>query len=182
MNIPDKKECFNIIHENKMLEHIIRHSEMVMNVADFLCSNLINTFPKLNIDLAKATALLHDITKTRSFTTGERHAETGGELIKNLGFPEAGDIIRQHVFLDNYNDIPPVIEAEIINYSDKRVLHDKVVPLEERLEYIYKRYVTNAEFIKHFDFMKNKTYLLEKKIFTYMDCEPDDLKKLIMKN
>ena len=181
MNIPDKKECFNIINDNNMMDHIIKHSMMVRSVTDCLCTNLIETFPQLNIKLAKSAALLHDITKTQSFTTGERHSETGGKLLEKLGFPETGDIIRQHVFLDDYNDTPPVIEAEIINYSDKRVLHDKVVPLEERLDYIYKKYVTNKEFIKHFDFMKKKTYMLEKKLFQYLDFTPDDLQMMILK-
>lgn len=181
MKIPDKKECFNIIYDNNMMDHIIKHSMMVRSVTNFLCSNLIGTFPQLNIKLAKSAALLHDITKTQSFKTGEKHSETGGKLIKELGFPETGDIIRQHVFLDDYNNMPPVIEAEIINYSDKRVLHDKVVPLEERLDYIYKRYVTNKEFIKHFDSMKKNTYMLEKKIFKYLDFRPDDLQILILK-
>ena len=163
MKTPDKKECFNIINDNKMMSHIIKHSMMVSVVAAFLCSHLVKTFPELNLELVKSAGLLHDITKTRSFTTGEKHSDTGGKLVEELGFPETGDIIRQHVFLDNYNNDLPVTEAEIINYSDKRVLHDKVVPLDERLDYIYERYVTNKEFIKHFDSMKKNTYTLEKK-------------------
>lgn len=181
MKIPDKKECLKIINNNSMMTHIIRHSLMVRNVAGFLCSKLIKTFPELNLELAKSAALLHDITKTRSFKTGEKHSETGGKLIEDIGFPEIGDIIRQHVFLDNYNDVPPVTEAEIINYSDKRVLHDKVASLDERLDYIHKKYVTDKKFIKHFDFMKKKTYMLEKKMFTYLDFEPNDLQKMIFK-
>jgi uncharacterized protein len=179
MDIPDKKECFNIINDNKMMDHIIKHSMMVGTVAGFLCSKLISTFSDLNLELAKSAGLLHDITKTKSFTTGEKHSETGGKLLEELGFPETGDIVRQHVFLDTYNINPPVTEAEIINYSDKRVLHDKVVPLDERLDYIYEKYVTNKEFIKHFDSMKKNTHLLEKKIFSYLDFKPSDLKNII---
>ncbi|MCK5312011.1 MAG: HDIG domain-containing protein [Desulfobacteraceae bacterium] len=179
MKIPDKKECFIIINDNKMMDHIIKHSMMVRSVASLLCSNLIKTFPELNIKLAKSAGLLHDITKTQSFTTGEKHSETGARLLAELGFPETGDIVRQHVFLDNYNTNPPVTEAEIINYSDKRVLHDSVVPLNERLDYIYKKYVTNKEFIKHFDSMEKNTYILEIKIFSYLDFRPNDLQKMI---
>ncbi len=181
MKIPDKKECLNIIHNNKMMDHIIKHSMMVRVVAGFLCSKLIKTFPALNIELAKSAGLLHDITKTQSFTTGEKHSDTGGKLIKKLGFPETGNIIRQHVFLDEYNTDSPVTEAEIINYSDKRVLHDKVVALDERLDYIYQNYVTNKEFINHFDFMKKNTYILEEKLFSYLDFQPNDLQQLILK-
>ncbi len=180
MKIPDRRECLKIINDNNMMDHIIKHSITVSNVALFLCSMLIKTFPELNIKLSESAGLLHDITKTRSFTTGEKHSETGGQLLEELGFPETGDIIRQHVFLDDYNSEPPVTEAEIINYSDKRVLHDKVVPLSERLDYIFEKYVTDKEFIKHFEYMKKNTAILEKKIFKYLDFKPNELQQFIV--
>ena len=44
------------------------------------------------------------------------------------------------------------VEDKIVFYSDKRVLHDKVVKLEKRFEYIHKRYGydigENIKFIK----------------------------------
>ncbi len=101
MKIPNRTQCFQIIRKMGMMDHIVDHSIMVGNVTLCLCSHVRQTSPSLNVELATAAALLHDITKTRSFETGERHSDTGGDLLVTLGYPEVGNIIRQHVILDN---------------------------------------------------------------------------------
>jgi len=184
MNIPSKKECFKFIKKMKMMSHIIDHSVMVANVAFFLSGELKKKFTRLNIDLATSAALLHDITKTRSFKTKELHSDTGGELLTKLGYPETGDIIRQHVILDSYDWNPQkfdsiIFEHEIVNYSDKRVLHDKVVILEKRLEYICSKYGTQKEFKKHITIMWANTIKLENKIFSHLNFKPDQLSQYI---
>jgi len=90
--------------------------------------------------MIRAAALLHDITKTRSFQTLEDHAETGARLVADLGYPEVGRIIGQHVRLESYPPARTPSEAEIVNYADKRVLHDRIVSLDERMGYILKKY------------------------------------------
>ena len=94
MKIPSREKCFELIRQMGMMEHIIDHSVMVSNVAFFLCSRLAKTNCKLDSSLAMAGGLLHDITKTRSFKTGEFHSETGKELLDELGYPEIADIIK----------------------------------------------------------------------------------------
>ncbi len=163
----------------KMMDHIIDHSVMVSNVAQFLCSKLMPHSPNLNLKLTTSAALLHDITKTRSFETNEAHSETGGDLLTKLGYPEIGDIVRQHVVLDNYENKLQVSEQEIVNYSDKRVLHDTVVSLEKRLEYIKIKYGQNKEFKERIHSMWKNSLCLEKKIFTSLKVEPDQLPDLI---
>lgn len=123
-----------------MLDHIVDHSVMVCRVAISLAQHLDEQGARLNSGLIRSAALLHDITKTRSFETGEQHSLTGGHLVGELGFPEVGAIIRQHVYLDRYDFLAPPNEVEIVNYADKRVLHDKVAPLSERMAYILERY------------------------------------------
>jgi len=163
----------------KMMDHIIDHSVMVSNVAQCLCSKLMPYSPNLNLKLTTTAALLHDITKTRSFETNEVHSETGGNLLTQLGYPEMGDIVRQHVVLDNYENKLQVSEQEIVNYSDKRVLHDTVVSLEKRLEYIKIKYGENKEFKERIQSMWKNSLCLEKKIFTILKVEPDQLPDLI---
>ena len=179
MNIPSKEECFRLIRKMNMMDHIIDHSIMVSNVALCLCRFLGEKFP-LNIEAVRSAALLHDITKTRSFTTGEVHSETGGLLLEEMGYPEIGDIIRQHVMLDTWNQDTPVSEQEIVNYSDKRVLHDQVVSLEKRLEYIKVRYGSKPEFKDRIQLMWTKTVDLEQKLFKQLPFEPPQLSDLIM--
>jgi len=175
MNIPSKKQCFDLIKKMAMMDHIIDHSIMVSNVALFLSLELKKYYPDLNSRLTTSAALLHDITKTRSFDTNENHSETGGRMLVNLGYPEVGDIIRQHVMLDSYGNNSPVSEQEIVNYSDKRILHDKVVPLDQRLEYIKLRYGTRKEFKDRIQIMWQNTLTLENKIFCRLDITPNQL-------
>jgi putative nucleotidyltransferase with HDIG domain len=162
-----------------MMDHIIDHSIMVSNVALCLCRFLGKKF-SLNIAEVRSAALLHDITKTRSFTTGEVHAETGGLLLTQMGYPEIGDIIRQHVMLDTCTLDSPVSEPEIVNYADKRVLHDQVVSLEKRLEYIKVRYGTKSEFKDRIQRMWTKTVALEQKLFKQLPFEPAQLSDLVL--
>ncbi|MFO7753017.1 MAG: HDIG domain-containing protein [Desulfobacteraceae bacterium] len=161
-----------------MPEHIVAHSKMVHDVTEMICRHLAAKYPNISMELTTSAALLHDITKKRSFKTGEKHSETGGDLLAELGFPETGDIIRQHVILDCYDGTARINEAEIVNYSDKRVLHDRVVPLKERLDYIYRHYVTDKDLITQFRLLRKKTFELEEKLFTFIDISPEDLQVL----
>jgi uncharacterized protein len=182
MKIPDQKECFALIHKMNMPEHIINHSIQVSRVALFITDQLsIVNQSGLNRDLILSAALLHDITKSRSFETRENHAQTGGQLLRDLEYPEVGDIIAQHVRLRNYNgfDVFPN-EAEIINYSDKRVLHHKVVSFSQRMEYILERYGKISEHREKITRLWNKSIELEKKIFSYLPFAPDDLTVMIV--
>jgi uncharacterized protein len=158
-----------------MMDHIIDHSVMVSKVTRFLCFRLMKVSPTLDIELATHAALLHDITKTRSFDTHELHSETGGELLSRLGYPEVGSIIRQHVILDSYEPGTPISEHEIVNYSDKRVLHDQVVSLKKRLEYIQHKYGENREFKQKIHIMWENSLILEEKLFSHLDIRPDEL-------
>ncbi|MFH2091837.1 MAG: HDIG domain-containing metalloprotein [Pseudomonadota bacterium] len=176
MKIPSQTECFNLIKQMNMMDHIIDHSIMVSNVSLCLCKALQKHFPDLNEHLVVAAALLHDITKTRSFETHEIHSETGGQMLTQMGYPEVGAIIRQHVLLDVYDMQSPVTVEEIVNYSDKRVLHDQVVSLEKRLEYIECRYASTDQLKKRLRLMCIKTLDLEKKLFGFLDIKPDQLR------
>lgn len=162
-----------------MMGHIIDHSITVANVACFLSSRLKEKFSEIDISLATSSALLHDITKTRSFKTKENHSATGGEFLTGLGYPATGDIIRQHIALDFYTMDSPVSEAEIVNYADKRVLHDQVVLLEKRLEYIHTKYGTQKGFQERVKTMWPKTENLETKIFSHLDFHPEQLSQNI---
>lgn len=182
MKIPTQKQCFQLIRKMGMMNHIVDHSIMVGNVTLCLCRHLKQTTPSLNVELATAAALLHDITKTRSFNTGELHSETGGKLLENLGYPEVGNIVRQHVILDLCEETAPVSEQEIVNYADKRVLHDTVVSLSRRLEYIQVRYGSQNNMQDRMAVMWEMTVALEKKLFKKMPFLPAHLPHKILPN
>ena len=179
MIIPNREQCYQLMCEMKMMDHIVVHCLQVCRVATFLAENLSTTQNRLNKDLIRAAALLHDITKTRSFKTEENHALTGGEFLAERGYPEVGELVRQHVRLDSYPDPVTIGEAEIINYSDKRVLHDKIVGLEKRLDYILERYGKAPELKERIFWLWGKTLAIEAEIFSDLSIVPQDLNQLL---
>ncbi len=175
MNTPSKKECNRLFSDTGMLAHIIDHSRQVCRVASFLTVELQKANVSLNSELIAAAALLHDITKTRSFDTGEDHTRTGEELLARLGYNEVGKIVGQHVALDAYflTDTPD--EAEIVNYSDKRVLHDQIVPMDERMQYILEKYCQTPDYRRRLQELWQVSRKMEKRIFNRLPFSPDEL-------
>jgi putative nucleotidyltransferase with HDIG domain len=103
------------MYKMQMLENIVTHSIQVCRVGMCLVDHLKFQGIQMDGQLVQAAALLHDITKTRSFETEENHALTGGKVLTDLGYPEVGDLVRQHVRLDDYSEQKNLAEAEIIN-------------------------------------------------------------------
>ena len=182
MNIPTQKECYGLIQEMGMMDHIVDHSEQVCRVAVCLVDKLNHKGIDLNLELIRASALLHDITKTRSFRTKENHAETGGKFLQERGFIEVGHVIAQHVKLDTYVASSSPVEAEIVNYADKRVLHDQIVSLKDRMAYILERYADGMESRERILGLWAKSKDLEKRIFSYLPFFPEALKQVVETN
>lgn len=178
INIPTEEDCKRIISDLGMLENIVAHSWQVCRVSLFLTGHL--GLPGINRELVRAAALLHDITKTRSFQTLEDHAETGARLLADLGYPEVALIVGQHVRLDYYPvALSEPTDVEIVNYSDKRVLHDRVVPLNERMGYILEKYGGSPERKRNILLLWEKSETLEKRLFAGLPFSPDDLNRLL---
>ncbi|AOY59153.1 MULTISPECIES: HD domain-containing protein [Desulfococcus] len=175
MIVPSKHECFGLIHSAGTLDHIVAHSIQVCRVALLIADSLQGQAGCLNRSIVLAGALLHDITKTRSLTTGERHAESGGVYLSGKGFPEVAAVVRQHVRLDTFHPTGPVSEAEIVNYADKRVIHDRIAPLDERMAYILERYGKTPELRDRLNIIWEETVSLEEKLFRRLPFPPSAL-------
>lgn len=173
--VPSVKECLNLMDEHTMLENIVRHSFLVKKVALYLAEELNKNGESLDLCKVQAGALLHDIIKTRSIATGEDHAKAGSELLTGLGFKGISGIVRQHVIIEDEISSPVISETEVVNYADKRVMHDKVVVLEDRFDDLRKRYGTNEESVCLINMSEQNAVDLEKKIFLRLDITPDDL-------
>ena len=178
MRIPSVTDCYRMICRMAMLDHIAAHSLRVCQVASCLHEKLDTAGIRLDLPLIQAAALLHDITKTRSITTAENHAETGEAFLRERGFDEVGAIVGQHVALLEYGNGRAVSEAEIVNYADKRVLHDRVVSLEERMGYIRDKYCAPGMEAR-FAWLLERSRELEEKIFSDLDTAPDKLPEVL---
>lgn len=175
MSIPPLIQCERLLESMEMPPHIQAHSRLVCAVALLLADGLLSAGLLMNRDLVQASALLHDITKPRSFKTGENHAQTGGQYLSELGYHEVGEIIRQHVILDDYFAAETPSEAEVVNYADKRVLHDRIVPLRDRMDYILHRYAKTEDQKRLYTEMLDQTLLLEQRLFNYLIFDPENV-------
>lgn len=177
IRIPSDADCRRLIAEMGMMEHIVAHSLQVCRVALFLADHLDPS--AFDRRLIRAAALLHDITKTRSFRTQEAHAETGAQLLAERGYPEVARIVAQHVRLESYHFSSCPTEAQIVNYADKRVLHDRIAPLGERMGYILERYGQDPGRREDILRLWRKTEELEGRLFSGLPFVPDDLDRLL---
>ncbi|MBI9084251.1 MAG: HDIG domain-containing protein [Desulfobacterales bacterium] len=175
MTIPTQNQCFQMLHDSAMPEHIVAHSLQVCRVARLLTGALIQRGAALDMDLVTASALLHDITKPRSFETGENHCETGAALLAEKGYGRVGKIVGQHVRLDAYAPGGEPTEAGIVNYADKRVLHDQVASLDRRMAYILERYGKAPDSDRRIRWLWDVSAELERRIYRDLSFAPADL-------
>jgi putative nucleotidyltransferase with HDIG domain len=124
----------------RMLDNIRSHSVVVARVARLIAQGLREARIDISIETATAGALLHDIGKTASLQTGEDHSELGRQICIKNHLDEIAPIVAEHVRLKDYTLNGDYSEKEIVFYADKRVNHDHIVSLEERLAYILERY------------------------------------------
>jgi putative nucleotidyltransferase with HDIG domain len=181
LKIPNVKECLDLMEQYHMLPNIKEHSIVVTRVAEIITSSLITVGHKLSLDKVIAGALLHDIGKTACLDNEDDHAAKGIEICRAHKLEPIADIVEEHVILRNYSPGNNLAEKEIVYYADKRVNHDQVVSLEERLVYILERYgldnVIRRQAIKRNYALCQE---LEKKIFSLLPFEPFDIQKLLI--
>lgn len=175
MKIPSIERCYALMVDMAMPDHIVAHSRRVCQVSMLMVDHLPAEETRVNRELIQASALLHDITKIRSFKTRENHAASGARFLETLGYPEVGVVVGQHVTLDSFDPTGLPNEAEIVNYADKRVLHDRVVPLEDRMRYIMNRYGRSENDLRRIRCLWEATETLEKKLFGFLSFSPDQL-------
>ena len=142
--------------------------QKVAEVALYIGKKLQKKGEKIDLELLRYAALLHDVLKLCDFKeldlknfdqtiTAEDihfwtrlmnscnkigHCEAAYNMLKDLGENELAIIIRKHGF-ESIIDPPGPLktwEEKLLYYADKRVKHDQIVSLSERLSDLRKRY------------------------------------------
>jgi uncharacterized protein len=178
--IPSVEACFALMARYEMLANIRDHSIMVEKVASLIARGLFETGMNISFEIVTAGALMHDISKTLCLRSGGDHAAEGREICLENNFEEIADIVGEHVILRNYRWDEAINEKEIVYYADKRVNHERIVSLEERLDYLLRRYGNNQEHL--YAAIKENFHLckqVEKKLFAGLNFKPEALAELI---
>jgi putative nucleotidyltransferase with HDIG domain len=163
--------------EYRMPANIQAHSLVVARIAEFLGRTLHARGRAIDVELTLAAALMHDIAKALCFDNDRDHSREGQEICTKHGFPELAPLVAQHVVLDQ-ESFPntPLSAKELVYYADKRVNHDRIVPLASRLAYILERYGQNDP-ARHAAILRNfeRCQAIEREIFAVLDFEPAEL-------
>ena len=112
------------LHEAAGTDEKLRaHCRAVADLADELCAALRNKGVLLDAEAVHAAALLHDLARSE-----KGHAAVGALWLRELGYPEIADIVRQHHDPDGTD----VNEAAVVFLADKAVRGNTRVPIGER--------------------------------------------------
>jgi putative nucleotidyltransferase with HDIG domain len=141
--IPSREECFNYWDEYGLPVHIREHSRMVAVVAERICRLAGDDIP-VPAQAVIASALLHDLGKFYCIEHGGFHNQLGASLVMDLtGNPAIAQGVMHHIYWPGEINLDKFFLPLVIIYSDKRVMHQHIVPLETRFHDLFSRYGTS---------------------------------------
>ncbi|MEN6337712.1 MAG: HD domain-containing protein [Phycisphaerales bacterium] len=164
--LPSPEECIDLLKECHVPLHIIKHSKAVAKLGVFLAQRIAEQDFPINVDLVERACLLHDIFRVCEFPLEDfsrfeqkvteedkakwrklkeqhghiRHEDAACAYLKDA-YPILAQIIRKHRYtaIVDKDDKPQSFEEKVVYYADKRAMHDKIVPLMERLNEAHAR-------------------------------------------
>ena len=202
-SLPTRNQCFDIIKKYHVPPNIVKHSLATAKLAVFLAKKLKEKNVAVDVELVERACLLHDVAricevkesdynnigitvteqqrtawdKLKTEYNAAGHEDTAYELLKEQ-YPVLALTIKKHRYVSvlDENDRPSTWEEKIVYYADKRVMHERIVPLKERLDDAHQR---NA----HLRQMKGQNNIdtdnvdrlifeLEQEIFTKIGLNP----------
>ena len=147
--LPDRELALDLLRRLKIQLAVIRHSEKVAEKAIEIAKKIKKV--KVDMDLIEIGGIVHDIgrTKTHDF----KHAQIGGIILRQRGFPEKlARICETHILggLDKEDAkelgllekdfLPSTIEEKIICLADKYMAGTREVTIEERFSKWFQKY------------------------------------------
>jgi uncharacterized protein len=202
-SLPTREECFEIIEKYHVPQHIVRHSLAVTKLGVFLAQKLKEKGIAIDVELVERACLLHDVVRICEFKefdfgnfgqTVTEHEKTTWNRLKakfkgishedaayallNEKYPMLALTIRKHRYaaLLDKAERPKTWEEKLVYYADKRVMHDKVVGLKERLQEAHDRnvhlYQTQAQYKLDTAEIDRLIFELEQEIFAEIGLNP----------
>jgi uncharacterized protein len=205
-SLPTRKECLAILAEYYVPPHIVNHSKVVAKLAVFLAQRLNENGEVVDIKLLEAACLLHDLLRVHDFKESDYqhfernlpekekakwqqlrtkyksspHEIAAYNLLKEQ-YPALALTIKRHRYmalLDD-KDRPQTWEEKLLYYTDKRVMHDKIMPLKQRLAEGHKRNIhlhgSTAQSKINTAKVDPLIYEMEKEIFEKIGLDPLDI-------
>lgn len=184
------QQVSNLIDEFHVPLHVRRHCVAVAEFALQLGNELAKAGIKIDLKLLGNASLLHDIARIVDFRElhpekfpdpvtaedikcwqelrtkylGMHHADAAALILEERGFTDIAAVIKAHKYMQITKGFKSW-EEKLLYYADKRVKHDKTVPLMERLYDGRMRNAPDKIGDKTSDEIDKKVLALEQEIF-----------------
>jgi HD superfamily phosphohydrolase YqeK len=202
-SLPTRKECLAILAEYHVPPHIVSHGKAVAKLAVFLAQRLNENGQVVDVTLTEGACLLHDLLRVHDFKESDynrfernlpeenkakwqrlrakykssSHEDAAYDILKEQ-YPALALTIKRHRYMAllDEKDKPESWEEKLLYYADKRVMHDKIMPLEQRLAEGHKRNVLSHGSAAQSKINTAKVdpliYEMEKEIFEKIGLDP----------
>lgn len=159
------KDLAKLYKKYKTPKNVLNHISKVWKVATKVAENLLKKWVLVNLELVKSWAFLHDLVRYIDFKHFDKknfpykvsdkdfdfykemrqkhkwkhHADLAFEILDSMGKREIWEVIIDHkteIIFEWFQNL----EGKIVHYADRRVVHDKITSLKERIEDAKKRY------------------------------------------
>ena len=202
-SLPTRNECLAMLAEYHVPPHIVSHSRTVAKLAVFLAQRLNENGAAVDVELLDRACLLHDLLRVLDFQQKDyilfegnlpqqekakwqrirakykamTHEDAAYDILREQ-YPALALAIKKHRYMAmlDEKEKPDTWEEKLLYYADKRVMHDTIVPLKDRLAEGHKRNV-----FSHGSEAKSKIntakvdpliYEMEKEIFNKIALDP----------
>ena len=205
-SLPTRKECLALLAEYHVPVHIVSHSKAVAKLAVFLANRLNENGASIDVTLLDRACLLHDLLRVHDFKESDfnrfeqnlpeeekakwqqmrakykaiSHEDAAYDILKEK-YPALALTIKRHRYMAllDEKDRPDTWEEILLYYADKRVMHEKIVSLKERLAEGHKRNVflhgTEAQSKINTGKVDPMIEEMEKEIFEKIGLDPDEV-------
>ncbi len=198
-----EQKLWELLTKYRVPLHILAHMKKVSALSLFIGNRLRGLGIAVDLILLRQGALLHDFVKLVDFTTldlkyfhqnyshedvvfwtnlmkmypDQGHCQAGYEILMEEGEPVLANIVKKHCFkaLISSEDSPETWEEKIVYYADKRVRHDEIVSVKERLEDGRKRYFPDGDVPANDGIIEQALLKLEEEICAKAGIKPDDI-------
>ena len=165
-SLPTRKECLALLTEYHVPPHMVNHCRAVEKLAVFLARRLNEKGEAIDVELLERAGLLHDMMRVFDFPESDyhqfernlppeekakwqrlrakykvmTHEDAAYDVLKER-YPALALTIKRHRYMAMLDEQgrPDTWEEKLLYYADMRVMHDKIVPLKERLAEGHKR-------------------------------------------
>lgn len=166
------EEALKLLHKHGIGGFVLKHILKVNQISVYLAKKLKEKGENVNVELTDIASLLQDIGKKLSDSTPMNHVDAGVKILNDEGMRDIGEIIKKHSInaIVEEDKIPTTWEEKLIFYTDRRVIEDKLVSLDERITDLRTRYPDIEKFLWK---AVPKIAKLEEEIFSILDISKD---------